>query len=73
MIKEKIDNIYYRELILENLEKMYDVVRKTCKNKYGFFCFLLIRINIFNKLYTKTYKPSKFIFLIYLNLNQVLL
>lgn len=65
MKKEKqVDNIYYKYLTMENLENMYNIVRKTCKNRSKVFEFYLNKninlVNIYNKLYTRTYKPSKY-------------
>ena len=39
--KSQYDNIYYKNLTIENLEKMYNTVRKTCKNRRAVFLFSL--------------------------------
>ena len=31
--KKKTKNIYYEHLTIDNLYKMWDIVKKTCKNK----------------------------------------
>ena len=62
--KSQYDNIYYENLTIENLEKMYNTVRKTCKNRRAVFLFSLNKnaniASVYHKLYTKTYIPSKF-------------
>lgn len=68
--KKKTKNIYYEHLTIDNLYKMWDIVKKTCKNKkevYKFSLNLSTNINyIYNSLYDKTYKPSKYkIFMIF--------
>lgn len=63
--RKQVDNIYYKNLTIENLESMYNIVRKTCKNRLAVFLFSLNKntnlVNIYKKLYNKTYRPSRFI------------
>lgn len=71
MKKEKqVNDIYYKHLTIKNLGNMYNIVRKTCKNRSGVFKFSLNKninlASIYEKLYTKTYRPSKYtIFIIF--------
>jgi len=62
--KRQIDNIYYENLTMEHLEEMYNIVRRTCKDRVAVFLFSLNKnanlSSIYYKLYTKIYTPSKF-------------
>lgn len=68
--KKKTNDIYYKHLKIDNLYKMWNIVKKTCKNKkevYEFSLNLSTNINyIYDSLYNKTYKPSKYkVFMIF--------
>ena len=70
MKKKRIDNIYYEPITYNNLYKIWKVVKKTCKNKRKVFEFqvnLECNLNnIYKRLISFNYKPSKFtIFMIY--------
>lgn len=68
--KRKSNNIYERYITLENLYKMWFIIKKTCKNKKDVYYFSLNLNtnlnNIYNALKNKTYIPSKYkIFIVY--------
>ena len=70
MKKPKVNNIYEQAITIENINKIWNIVKKTCKNKKAVYQFALnananISI-IYNLLKNKSYMPGKFhIFLIY--------
>ncbi len=61
MAKKKISNIYNAPITFNNINKMWNIVRKSCKNKRGIYEFSLNKnTNIYNIgkiLKEKSYKP----------------
>ena len=66
-MKKKINtnNIYDKYITMDNLYKMWDIIRSTCKNKKEVYKFSLnLNTNIYNiyvSLKNKTYVPDKYI------------
>ena len=62
--RRKSKNIYDKPITMENLYKMWNIIRVTCKNKKEVYYFSLnLNTNIYNiylKLKNKTYVPSKY-------------
>lgn len=70
MEKQKIYNIYDKEVTYENINYVWNIVRRTCKNKKAILRFAMNKntniSNILNMLKSKTYYPMKFkIFVIF--------
>lgn len=67
LMKKKINtnNIYDKYITMDNLYKMWDIIRSTCKNKKEVYKFSLnLNTNIYNiyvSLKNKTYVPDKYI------------
>ena len=63
-MKKRVNNIYDNYLTIENLYKMWDIVKVTCKNKKEIFYFSLnLNTNImeiYNELKNRSYKPDMF-------------
>ena len=61
---KKIKNIYDENITIENLFYMWSIIKKTCKNKKEIYYFSLnLNTNLYNiykKLKSKTYIPSKY-------------
>ena len=64
MRKKLSRNIYYENITYENMFNIWKIVRKTCNSKRSLFYYSFnINTNLItvcNKLYNKTYTPSKF-------------
>ena len=64
MRKKLSRNIYYENITYENMFNIWKIVRKTCNSKRNIFYYSFNintnLITICNKLYNKTYTPSKF-------------
>lgn len=64
MKRKKSNNIYDEVVTIDNLLKMWDIVKKTCNNKQQIFNFSLNLntniINIYNKLKSRTYVPGRY-------------
>lgn len=62
--KKETKNIYDKAITMENLYKMWLIIKKTCKNKRELYYFSLnLNSNLYSiylKLKNKTYKPSKY-------------
>lgn len=62
--RRKSRNIYDKYITIENLYKMWSIIRRTCKNKREVYYFSLNLNtnlnNIYNDLKNKTYIPSKY-------------
>lgn len=62
--KNNTSNIYDKYITMDNLYKMWDVIKSTCKNKKEVYKFSLnLNTNIYNiyvSLKDKTYKPDKY-------------
>ena len=68
--RRKSKNIYDEYITIDNLYKMWSIIKTTCKNKREVYYFSLNLNtnlkNIYNDLKNKTYKPSKYkIFMIF--------
>lgn len=64
------ENIYFKHLTYSNIFSIWNIVKKTCKNKRAIFMFCLNKstniYNIYKSLYYKKYCPLRFrLFLIY--------
>ena len=63
-MKKRVNNIYDKYLTVENLYKMWDIVKVTCKSKREIFYFSLnLNTNImeiYNELKNRSYTPDKF-------------
>lgn len=63
-MKKIVRDIYYKPITYSNIYKMWNIVRKTCKNKRGIFLFNLNKnTNIYEigeSLLTKSYKPNPY-------------
>ena len=69
-MKKIVDNIYDKYITFENVYKIWNVVKKTCKNKKAVYLFSKNKVanieNIVKCLKNITYKPMPFrLFLIY--------
>ena len=64
MRKKLSRNIYYESITYENMFNIWKIVRRTCNSKRSLFYYSFNintnLITICNKLYNKTYTPSKF-------------
>ena len=64
MRKKLSRNIYYENITYENMFNIWKIVRRTCNSKRSLFYYSFNintnLITICNKLYNKTYTPSKF-------------
>lgn len=62
--RRKNNNIYDKSITMDNLYKMWFIIRKTCKNKKEIYYFSLNLNTNLNNIYialkNKTYKPSKY-------------
>lgn len=68
--KKKVNDIYYKYISYENINKIWNIVRKTCKNKKGVHRFSVNQCtniyNIYLSLLNGIYKPMPFkIFMIF--------
>lgn len=67
---KKIDNIYYKAITFDNVENMWNIVKKTCKNKKAIFNYSInqntLNYNIYRNLINCNYKPLPYrLFLIF--------
>ena len=64
MRKKLSRNIYYENITYDNMFNIWKIVRRTCNSKRSLFYYSFNintnLITICNKLYNKTYTPSKF-------------
>ena len=70
MKKNKIHDIYYEPITFENVYLIWNVVRKTCKNKKAIFRYHIHKntnnYHLYNVLISRSYKPYPFrLFLIF--------
>ena len=64
----KTSNIYYKPITMNNIYKVWKIVKRTCKNKRAVLQFALNEninlINIYNILINNNYKAGRFILFI---------
>lgn len=69
-MKKLIDNIYYKHITYDNIRSMWEIVRKTCKNKKAIYKYTVHQNTtnyiLYQKLLNCNYEPMPYrLFLIF--------